>query len=59
MENNEYMVLLQLEMLSRLYDLLCDCRKNYEELVDLLNPNFHLDDCPYYEKINPLNIDFK
>lgn len=44
--------------LSMLYELLCDCRKNYSELDQLLNPDFHLHDCPYYSNIKPIGIEF-
>lgn len=36
-----------LMLLSSLYKLLCNCRKNYEELDQLLHPDFHLEDCNY------------
>lgn len=44
--------------LSHLYYLLCNCRKNYEEMDDLLDPKFHLDDCLYRIKVEPLNLEF-
>ncbi len=37
----------QLDIVSQLYHKLCNCRKNYEELDQLLETKFHLDDCPY------------
>lgn len=46
-------------ILSRLFEVLCDCRKHYPELEDLLNPIFHLEDCPYRIKLEPLNLNFE
>jgi hypothetical protein len=39
--------------------MLCECRYNYPELSQLLDPAFHLEECPYREKIEPLNIEFE
>lgn len=56
---NESLLDMHLFMLSRLYEVLCDCRNYYPELEDLLNPIFHLEECPYRIKLEPLNLNFE
>lgn len=34
-------------VLGELYNKVCNCRRDYEEMEDKLNPVFHLEDCPY------------
>lgn len=46
-------------VLSQLYFKLCDCRKIYPELEDILDTKFHLEDCPYFEKITETGIKFE
>ena len=48
-----------LKTLSRLYQMLCNCRKNEKELKQLLNPKAHLEDCPYRIRVEPIGIEFK
>lgn len=43
-------------VLEELYRKVCNCRRDYEELEDLLNPIFHLDDCPYRILVEKENI---
>lgn len=45
-------------ILSRLFDILCTCLKYDDTKKDLLNPEFHTHECPYYIKVNPLNLEF-
>lgn len=45
------------EVLSRLYSMLCGCRRDYPELEDIIDPAFHLDDCNY--RLTLEHIDFK
>lgn len=46
-------------ILEELYRRLCNCRKNYPELEDLLNPQFHLDDCPYKQIVEKEDIEWE
>jgi hypothetical protein len=55
--NKEFIEIYTLQILSQLYNSLCDCRKVYSELENLVDPNFHLDDCPYKQELE--KIDFK
>jgi hypothetical protein len=36
-----------LGVLAALYEKLCNCRKNYEELDNIVDPKFHLEECEY------------
>lgn len=55
-----------IQLLSQAYYQLCNCRKNYEELEDFLDPDFHeqgdiaegIEPCPYYLRISPMEFDF-
>ena len=48
-----------LDVLSKLYVRICNCRARYEELDQLLNPKFHLDDCPYEKACVALEVKFE
>jgi hypothetical protein len=48
-----------ISVLSRLFEMLCNCRRDFKELDQLLDPRFHLEDCLYREKVEPLGIEFK
>ncbi len=41
----------QLQLLSKLYRMLCNCRQEYEELADIIDPQFHLEECNYREAL--------
>jgi len=43
-------------ILCKLYDMLCDCRKAYPELAQLLDPKFHLEDCPYRTHLDKVSF---
>lgn len=45
--------------LSRLYKLICSCRRHEKGLKQLLNPKAHLEDCLYRIKVEPIGIQFK
>ena len=36
-----------IQLYSQLYMKLCNCRRDFEELDDLLETKFHLEECPY------------
>jgi hypothetical protein len=46
----------QIKIIELLYLKLCDCRRDYPELDDLLNPVFHLEECPYREVMEKEDI---
>jgi hypothetical protein len=45
--------------LSRLFKAICNCRKNYPELDSLLDPEFHLEDCPYRRNVETYDVQFE
>lgn len=49
----------QVLALSKLYQMLCTCRKLYKELDQLLDPDFHLTECEYNKRVKPLGIKFE
>lgn len=46
------------QTLSKLYDKVCMCRKYYEELDQLLDPQFHLEECYYRVLVERLDLEF-
>ena len=56
-KSEEVVSAVTLEVLTRLYFQVCDCRRLYEELADIVDPRFHLDDCHYRELLE--SVDFK
>lgn len=45
-------------ILSQIYYQLCDCRRKYPELEDIIDLKFHLEDCPYYIRVKETGIEF-
>lgn len=48
-----------LQALSRLFEMICNCRRDYPELEQNLAPSFHLEDCPYRVEIEKLDLKFE
>jgi hypothetical protein len=46
-------------ILSRLYRILCACRREFPELAQLLDPDFHLGECDYRKVVAPFNLSFE
>lgn len=46
-------------ILEELYRKLCNCRRDYEELEDLLNPVFHVEECPYRVIVEAQELEWK
>jgi len=49
----------QTQILSQLYVKICNCRRDYPELDQLLEPKFHLEDCPYRGVLANIGITFE
>jgi len=56
-ENKKVFLELTLDLLSELYGMICDCRRDYPELKQNLEPRFHLEDCHYRIALNSIGYD--
>lgn len=46
-------------ILGELYNKVCNCRRDYEELENNLHPAFHVEECPYRIIVEKEGIEWK